>query len=89
MYTCLGTVNVTESQAAWLGFSMTMSGCLGSVVVGAILDRFLGYLKLVVEVLTIVGMVRRAGRARACVCVCVCVWFLCVRVGWLVVYLSD
>lgn len=52
------SVNVSETEAAWLGFTMTMSGCLGSVVVGAILDRFLGYLKLVTEVLMIVALVR-------------------------------
>ena len=57
LYNCLDSVNVTEDEAAWLGFSMTMSGCLGSIVVGAILDRFLGYLKLVTEVLMIIAMV--------------------------------
>lgn len=35
---------------------MTMSGCAGSVLVGAILDRFAGRLKLVTELLMLIAM---------------------------------
>jgi hypothetical protein len=58
LYNCLVSVNVTEDQAAWLGFSMTMTGCVAAVLVGAVLDRFMGYLKLVIEVLLFVSLVR-------------------------------
>jgi len=36
---------ITQDEAGWLGFWMTVSGCAGSIVVGAALDRLKGYLK--------------------------------------------
>ena len=35
LYSNLKTLQVTQDQAAWLGFWMTMAGCAGAVVVGA------------------------------------------------------
>ena len=58
LYSCIADTNVTQDEAAWLGFTMTMSGCLGSVVVAIILDRFLGYLKAVSTALMVVAVVR-------------------------------
>jgi len=35
----------TEDEAGWLGFYMVLSGCVGSVLIGAMVDRFTGSLK--------------------------------------------
>ena len=56
LFTCVRSLDITQDEAAWLGFFMTISGCAGSVLVGAILDRFEGRLKLVTEVLMLVAM---------------------------------
>jgi len=48
-------LNLTESgfhmsnkASAWLGCLMTLSGCVGSVVIGAVMGRFLGTFKTVI-----------------------------------------
>lgn len=41
----LSCPELSTTQAGWLGCAMTLSGCAGSVVVGALLDRFNGRLK--------------------------------------------
>jgi MFS family permease len=56
LFTCVRALDITQDEAAWLGFFMTMSGCAGSVLVGAILDRFAGRLKLVTELLMLIAM---------------------------------
>ena len=50
MFACLKPLDFTQEQASWLGFFTTVVGCVGSVVVGASLDRFQGRLKMVIEV---------------------------------------
>jgi MFS family permease len=55
MFSCLKPLNVTQDEASWLGFLTTAIGCFCSVLVGAILDRFAGRLKLVTEVLMVVA----------------------------------
>ena len=47
LYSNVKSLHVSEDQAAWLGFWMTMAGCAGAVAIGALLDRFAGRLKLV------------------------------------------
>ena len=55
MFSCLKPLDVTESEAAWLGFFTTAAGCVGAVLVGMILDRFAGRLKLVTEMCMVVA----------------------------------
>jgi FLVCR family MFS transporter len=57
MFSCLKPLNFTQIEAAWLGFFTTAIGCGASVLVGAILDRFAGRLKLVTEICLIVATV--------------------------------
>ena len=42
-------------QASWLGCLMTVSGCLGSIAVGAIVDRCLGRLKTATSTLMVLS----------------------------------
>jgi len=44
----LSCPELNASQAGWLGCFMTLSGCAGSVAIGALLDRFNGRLKLTI-----------------------------------------
>lgn len=55
LFSCLSTLSITQDEAAWLGFAMTMAGCASSVLVGAMLDRCAGRLKLVTSVLMVAG----------------------------------
>lgn len=56
LFTCVRALDITQDEAAWLGFFMTMSGCAGSVLVGAILDKFAGRLKAVTEILMLIAL---------------------------------
>ena len=47
-----GAVSMTDTQAGWLGLWMTLSGCLGGMVLGAVMDRFAGRLKTGIIILT-------------------------------------
>ena len=47
----LSCPELSSNQAGWLGCTMTLSGCVGSVAVGALLDRFNGRLKSTICVL--------------------------------------
>jgi FLVCR family MFS transporter len=47
LFSCLQPLDVTEDEASWLGFLTTAVGCFCSVLVGAVLDRFAGRLKMV------------------------------------------
>jgi FLVCR family MFS transporter len=49
LFSCLKPLDVTQQEASWLGFFTTVVGCLSSVLVGAVLDRFAGRLKLVLS----------------------------------------
>ena len=55
MFSCLKPLDITESEAAWLGFLTTSVGCVASVLVGAVLDRFAGRLKMVAEICLVVA----------------------------------
>ena len=57
MYSCLKPLEFTESEASWLGFFTTIVGCVGSVLVGAVLDRFAGRLKLTTAICLLVATV--------------------------------
>ena len=47
LYLCVHPLGVSKLEASWIGFLMTAIGCMGSVIVGALLDRFAGHLKTV------------------------------------------
>ena len=44
----LSCPELSATKAGWLGCAMTLSGCIGSVVTGSLLDRFNGRLKLAI-----------------------------------------
>ena len=69
---CVSDLHVSKDDASWLGFTMTISGSFMSIVVAAVLDHFLGYLKLAAVVLMAIAMVG------GCLC-SVCIWsILCI-----------
>lgn len=45
--------NISTDDANWLGCWMTLCGCLGSVVVGALMDRLVGRMKTAILVLSL------------------------------------
>lgn len=56
LFSCIKGLGFSQIEAAWLGFFMTISGCVGSIGVGAVMDRFAGRLKLVTEVLLLIAV---------------------------------
>ena len=48
---------ISSTKAAWLGCFMTLSGCVGSVAVGFILDRFVGRLKTAISGLMVAATI--------------------------------
>ena len=47
-----GQLHMDDQEAGWLGVSMTLSGCLGAVALGMVMDRATGRLKTGIFLLT-------------------------------------
>ena len=60
LYQSISALHLTEDEAAWLGFWMTTAGCAGAVVVGTVLDRIAGRLKMASAMLMTIALLSYA-----------------------------